>query len=331
VLFRSKNGSDIQDATNQTLTLLQVYYAENNARIAVRITNPASAITSSPATLTVIRDTTPPTVTKAAADNTFTAIFVTYSKPVSDTALATANYSINQGVTISSITRVSPQEVELMTSQLAQGHAYTLTINGVQDLDTTPNTIAANTQVKVQAFVFLGGSVLHKKYNNVSDSAGWPVSNLFTDPRYPNAPDRVDILSDFEYPPGGNARIAADPTRDYFDSIEGYFMPPVTTNYVFFTAGADRVFMYLSTDDSPANIQQITSLNGWTNPRGWNQPQGSTDMTQARSDTFASTQWPNGNTITLTNGQRYYMLLIHHDPSWSGADDLAAKIGRAHV
>jgi len=28
--------------------------------------------------------------------------------------------------------------------------------------------------------------------------------------------------------------------------------------------------------------------------------------------------------ITLTNGQRYYMLQVHYDPSWSGADDFAA-------
>ena len=38
--------------------------------------------------------------------------------------------------------------------------------------------------------------------------------------------------------------MAADPTRDYFDTIEGYFIPPTTTNYVFFIAGADRVSLF---------------------------------------------------------------------------------------
>jgi hypothetical protein len=322
----TKNGGDIQDATNRTVTLPAVFYADNKASIAVRITNPATTITSSPATLTVIRDTTQPAVTNAAADMTFTSIFITYSKPVSDTALSRANYAINQAVSISTINRLSQQTVQLITSQLTQGQIYTVTINGVQDIDTIPNTIAPNTQVQVRSFVFLGGSVLHKKYNNVSDNNGWPLSNLFTDPRYPNAPDRQDILSAFEYPPGGNGRVAADPNRDYFDSVEGYFIPPTTTNYVFFTAGADRWSLYLSTDESAASINQIANANGWTNPRGWNTGQGSppTDMTGARSDTYAATAWPYGNTITLTNGQRYYMLLIHHDPSWSGADDFAA-------
>jgi len=258
----TKNGADITDATNQALTLPQVFYADNNAAIAVRITNPASSITSPPATLTVIRDTTPPTVSKAAADLTFTAIFVTYSKPVSaSTALATQNYALDQGLTISTITSVNNETVKLTTSQMAAGQTYNLTINGVQDMDTIPNTIAPNTKVQVRSFVYLSGSVLHKKYNNVPDNTGWPVSNLFNDPRYPDAPDRVNIEPAIEYPFGGAGRVAADDVpgqpgthqRNYFDSVEGYFIPPVTTNYVFYTAGADRFALWLSTDETPAN------------------------------------------------------------------------------
>ena len=319
-----KNGSPIQNATNQTLMLTAVSYADNNAAISALVTNLSGSVTSAPATLTVIRDTTAPTVTKTSADTTFTSILITYSKPVSDTALAASNYSIDNGATVSGVSRVDASTVKLTTSQLTQGVTYNLTINGVQDTASVPNTIAANTKVQVHPFVYLGGSVLHKKYNNVSDSAGYPVSNLFNDPRYPDAPDRVDIESSFEYPPGGAARVAADPSRDYFDSVEGYFIPPTTTNYVFFVSGADRVGLFLSTDDSPANKYQIASINGWTNPRGWGQGQGNTDMTTARSDSNSVTMWPNGNTISLTAGQKYYLLLVHHDPSWSGADDFAA-------
>jgi hypothetical protein len=319
-----KNGSPIQDATNQTLTFSPAAFADNNANISVTVSNLTSSITSPSATLTVIRDTTAPTVTKTAADTTFTSILITYSKPVSDTALNASNYSIDQGATVSTVDRINSQTVKLTTSQLTQGVTYTVTINGIQDTSTIPNSIAANTKVQVHPFVYLTGSVLHKKYNNVDDNTGYPLANLFNDPRYPDAPDRVDIESSFEYPPGGAGRIAADPTRDYFDSVEGFFIPPVTTNYVFFIAGADRVSLFLSTDDSPANKNQIANINGWTNPRGWNQGQGGTDMSTARSDANLGTSWPFGNTISLTAGQKYYLLLVHHDPSWSGGDDFGA-------
>ena len=328
----TKNGADITDATNATLVLPVVLYGDNNASIAVKITNPVSTITSPSAALTVIRDTTVPTVTTAAGDFTFTTIFITYSKPVSDTALAPGNYSVDQGLTVSGVVRVSSQQVKLTTSQMTQGKTYNVTINGVQDIDTIPNTIAANTKVQVAAFVFLGGNVLHKKYTNISDATGWPLSNLFADSRFPDSPDRVDIEPAMEYPTGGVGRVPADDDpnnpgthlHQYFDSVEGYFIPPVTTNYVFFVAGADRIGLWLSTDDNPANKNEVAELNGWTNPRDWTQGQpittnGPTPIPSAQSDQF------NGGTqLSLTAGQRYYMLLIHMDPSWSGGDEYAA-------
>jgi hypothetical protein len=331
----TKNGVDITDATNQTLTLSPALYADNNAQFAVKITNPATTVTSSPATLVVIRDNVLPTVTKAAADASLAAVFVTYSKPVSDTALVPSNYSLDQGVTISGVTRLNAQSVKLSTSQLAPGVTLTLTINGVQDIATLPNTIAANTKVQFRSFVYFAGGVLHKKYTNITDTVGWPLSNLFNDSRYPDAPDRVDMVAAVEYPSGGVGRIAADDDppgthlHNYFDSVEGYFIPPVTTNYVFYTAGADRFALWLSTDDNPANKSEITELSGWTNPRSWTQGQPFTNgvpsgIPGAQSDLFGNTQWPYGNTISLTAGQRYYMLLVHHDPSWAGGDEFAA-------
>ena len=331
----TRNGADITDATNQTLTLNPALFADNGAQYAVKVTNPVSTITSPSATLTVIRDLVPPTVTKAAADVSLAAVFVTYSKPVSDTALLISNYSLDQGVTISGITRLSSQSVKLTTSQMAQGTTFTLTINGVQDTDTLPNTIAANTKVQFRSFVYFAGGLLHKKYTNVTDTAGWPLSNLFNDPRYPDAPDRADVVPALEYPTDGAGRVPADDNppgthlHNYFDSVEGYFIPSVTTNYVFYTAGADRFALWLSTDDTAANKAEITELSGWTNPRRWTEGQPIVNGTPtaipgAQSDQFANSQWPSGNPITLTNGQRYYMLFVHHDPSWSGADDFAA-------
>jgi hypothetical protein len=320
-----KNNVDIADATNQTLVLGAVYYADNNAKIKVAVTNPGGTSTSSEATLTVSKDTVAPTVAKANSDPTSTQITIQFSEPVSDTALTASNYKVDQSVTVSSVARVDEKSVRLTTSVMTQGRSYTLTINGVQDKATTPNTIASNTQVLFRTFVFQVGSLLRKKYNNFDDNAGGTPDNLWNDPRYPNSPDHVDLQLAMEYPPNGNGRDAvADPSRNYFDTLEGFFMPPTTGDYVFLTSGADRVWMYLSTDDQPANRVLIAKINGWTNPRGWNTGQGGTDMTPARSDTFDVTEWPDGNTVKLTSGKRYYMMLLHHDPSWSGGDQFGA-------
>ncbi len=313
-----KNGSPLAGETGQTLSLTQVPYADNNARYALSISGPSSTITSPAATLTVVRDTTPPTVVKASADATFTAVIVKFSKPVSDTALLNSNYAIDQGVSVSMATRVDAATVQLATSTMAQGKTYTLTINGVQDLATTPNTIAANTTVQFKTLVFVTGTVIHRKYNNVDDNTGGNPNNLLNDPRFPNAADRQDLLTTVEYPANGVGwDQTADPARNYFEEIDGYFIPPTTGNYVFFIAFADRGWLYLSTDESPANKYQIAGTTGWSDPRSW-LASHDYSVTLARSDQNAGTQWPDGNTIALQGGNRYYMLLIHHFPSWAG-------------
>lgn len=318
-----KNGVPIQDATNQTLTLSAIYYADNNSKISAKVINAAGSATSGGANISVTQDTTPPTVVKSAGDLSFTAVTITFSEPVSDSALATSHYVFDQGVTVSAVERVSATSVKLTTSKLAENSVYNLTINGVQDMATIPNTIASNTKQVVRTFVFMTATALHSKYMGFPDNSR--AAAVLADPRFGITPDRKDLITAFEYPANANGRNAtADPVRNYADMIEGYFIPATTTNYVFFTAGADYWALYLSTDETPANKNLVAEIGGWTNPRGWNTGQGGTSMVNSRSDTFGNPTWPTGNTITLNSGQRYYMLLLHTDPSWAGGDDFAA-------
>ena len=319
-----KNGADIIDATDSTLVVTAVPISDNNAKFTCNVSNSLGSTSSQAATLTVTSDTEAPTVVRASADTSFTTVVVRYSEPVNDTAVAASSYAIDRGVTIASITRVDPQTVSLTTSQLTGGTVYNLTINGVQDAAVMPNTIAANTKVEVRPFVFMAGTVVHQKYNDVTDATGNTIAGLFDDPRFPGAPDRVDLLNSYEYPANAANRDAtADPSRNYFDCIEGLFIPPTTGNYVFFVAFADRCWLYLSTDESPANKHQIISLQGWSDPRQW-LTSHDYDTTLNRSDTATSNEWPDGATISLQAGKRYYMLLAHHDPSWAGGDWFAA-------
>ncbi len=340
------NGTDITGETGSTYTMANIPYTENGHRIQVRVSNAANTagVTSSAAILTVIRDTTPPTVVKANASSDGTQVTVVFSKQVdiNNTAVDPSNYSINQGAVISYITASSGTTVVLhMTTPLPGGLWYTLSIHGVQDTSSTPNTMAP-TQVTFRSSLFQVAAVLHKKYTDPTPVNSTGFAALQTDPRYPNNPDRQDIMPMFEYPANGSYRdTVADPggggAITYSDTLECYFVPPVSTNYVFFAAGADLNDVWLSTDDNPANIVNIAQENGWTNPRDWMVSQCGTTNGE-RSDWYTGNMWPGAGDpttgsalIPLTAGQRYYLIAFHHRDTWSGADDLAVTYKYAGV
>jgi hypothetical protein len=333
------NDVEIPGATGVTLTMGPIPYTENTHQIKVKVSNPASpsGVPSAAAILTVIRDIIPPTVVKANADVSGMLVTVVYSEPVTDTALDTSNYSIDQGVTVNYLERQASNRVLLHTvSPMAGGLSYNLSIHGVQDTASSPPNTMVPTQVTFRTYVYQAGAVLHKKYANLGDGQG-SLAALQSDPRYPNSPDRQDIMTSFEYPANGSYRdTVADPRDDppplsqqFSDTLEGFIIPPTTNDYVFFVTGADINDVYLSTDTEPANMVRIAQCSGWTNPRDWMVSQCGT-TNGLRSDWYDQNTYPGvgdystGNAlIHLDGGQKYYMLAFHHRFTWSGADDFA--------
>jgi len=319
-----KNNTAIDGATNPTLTLTAVSFNDNQAKIKCEVSNSVGSAMSQEATLTVVRDDTPPLLVSAKGSTDFLGVVLTFSEPIDDaTGGNKDNYGI-AGLTVNSAAVIG-SSVVLATTKQTEGATYTVVVNNVKDRSVLGNTIAPNSQAQFQTFMFMLGRVLHKKYNNFDDNSGGDPNNLFNDPRYPNQPDRMDLMPMWEYPANGAGRdAAADPTRQYFDTLEGYFIPPEDGNYVFFIAGADRWWLYLSTDDDPANMYMIAAEpGGWTDPRYWNTTHD-TDPMRHRSDYSTFNVYPTAPTITLEKGKRYYMLEVHHDPSWCGADDFSA-------
>src|SRR5262249_23467250 len=140
------------------------------------------------------------------------------------------------------------------------------TVNNVKDVP--GNVIAANSQVQFRSFVYLAGTILHKKYNNCND--GYSLANFLADPRFPNNPDREDLEQMWEYPPNNVGRVPADPVRNYIDTLEGYFTPPTSGDYAFYVCGDDEYYLYMSTDDNPANMVEICGEpGGWSDNRAW--------------------------------------------------------------
>ncbi|MFQ5880609.1 MAG: LamG-like jellyroll fold domain-containing protein, partial [Dehalococcoidia bacterium] len=103
---------------------------------------------SGPVTRSTLADTTAPTIVRVSAGSAGSSVQVAFSEPV-DQASATnaANYQIDNGVLVSSASLAGDlMTVTLTTSSYVEG-TYTLTVSGVRDRATTPNTIGPNSQM----------------------------------------------------------------------------------------------------------------------------------------------------------------------------------------
>jgi hypothetical protein len=137
------------------------------------------------------------------------------------------------------------------------------------------------------------------------DIGGNAVSALTDDPRYPASPDEVRLLPTAETPINIYEAFGA--------RVSGFVIPATTGNYVFFLSADDNAELYLSTDESPANKKLIARETAWSNTKQWTVSGGSSDLAEKRSDESTSTEWPTGNTITLTAGRKYYMELLYKE------------------
>jgi len=127
-------SAPILGATNSTYTIPAVL-GTNAGSYKVNASNQANSTNSRTATVTVLRDTLPPTITGIAASAAQLAI--NFSEPLDPaTASDPAKYSISGGVhvTAAALNPSNPSQVILTTSALSLGARYTLNVNGVRDL-----------------------------------------------------------------------------------------------------------------------------------------------------------------------------------------------------
>ncbi len=162
------------NSTFPVYTLSNVSIPLNNNQVfTCVVSNLAGIVTSSGATLTVIRDVVPPTVLRAMNIGTNN-VQVVYSKliePASGTN--TANYAFASGVPVLGATMGSDgSSVILNVGPLAYGTNYTLVINGVRDRASVPNTIAANTRVSFVAAPYTSQDLGDPAIGSVTTLAG---------------------------------------------------------------------------------------------------------------------------------------------------------------
>ena len=153
----TNNGSgwvNIPGATNATYTTPPLASTYNGLNYQVVLTNVAGSQTSTPpATLTVTAAS--PTVFSATKTASATSIVVNFSGAVDPaTSLNAANYTLNNGASVSSVSPGSvPSSVVLTTSALAPGGAYNVGVKNVQDL--FGDVMTASTNVVLPAGLVL--------------------------------------------------------------------------------------------------------------------------------------------------------------------------------
>ncbi len=151
----------------------------------------------------------------------------------------------------------------------------------------------------------------------INTAASVPAPGTITQAFYPGATRQQLENPSFSAPPSFIRHLAtfeepADDVSDYAETLTGWFTPPQSGNYVFFVAASDDADLFLSTDSTKANAKLIAQETAWSASRQWLDSSGGSVVASKRSDQFAGTAWPAGNTISLEAGVPYFIQGVHH-------------------
>jgi hypothetical protein len=132
-------------------------------------------------------------------------------------------------------------------------------------------------------------------YTNI---AGTTIDDLLADPQYPASPTEIRYLRSF------NTRDAlpTDALEDYGGRIEGFLTPLESGDYIFFLRSDKASRLFLSIDDTEANVIQIAE----------ELDSGDPFMDPETGDTATSSP------VALTAGQRYFIMVLYKASSGGG-------------
>jgi hypothetical protein len=284
-----RDGKPILGATSPTYTIPVVAATDTAAKFSVVAGSLGIAKTSSVATLTVTADTRKPLIARVAGNESLDTVDVTFSEPVTaPTAIASANYTLSGGVTVSAATQVDQFTVRLATSKQTEATVYTLTVNSVADK--AGNVIVANSTYAWKSYSLIPGRAKMEVWTGITGTA---VSVLYDDPKYAEAPNAI------LYAPGMNTPSGyAD---NYGARVSGYLIPKETASYDFFLYSDDASELYLSSNDVFPTVPGATPIAQETDCCDAFAEPGALNDDGATSPTTTSP-------IPLVAGNRYAMI-----------------------
>lgn len=151
-----RNGTAISGTAGASavLNLPNVQVSDHGARFRNLVANSLGVLLSNEAILSVIPDTTPPTLT-AVYNLSSTSVLVRFSEPVARISTTNAtHYTLDRGAQVTGARAGdTTREVVLTTSPLEPATTYRLNVSGVLDTAATPNPVPAGTAFEFEVLV----------------------------------------------------------------------------------------------------------------------------------------------------------------------------------
>ncbi len=200
--------------------------------------------------------------------NTF---LVTFNEPSLTGVNDMTHYVFNNGITITNLTVINTStntSVQLSTTPLPLGTKITLSISGVTNV--VNGTLTATNKTLwtdlIQPGVANWDSWLYPALTSQNDY----FNNFVPQNPYPTVLQSRSLTT-WEGPSSGVTIVGVDgfPGDGFGDTLYGWFVPPVTTNYVFYISADDGARLLLSTNDSPTNLRVIACESLWSGADQW--------------------------------------------------------------
>ncbi|MSU64036.1 MAG: hypothetical protein EXS31_16860 [Pedosphaera sp.] len=268
-----KNGADLPGQTSNTLNLANVQPSDLGSYTVV-VTGPGGSLESEPFTLAL------PSVSVVATDNFAMELggndaYFTISRTGSTSAPLTVSYTVGGTATMGTdylpITPANTVPIGQVTIPAGQSSAIIAVkpiddalVEGIETVILTLNASANYTTLTGSATIEIlddedsSGRLLREVYRDIP---GGSIADLVAAlPKFPNSPDTVDSVTQFE---------SANLGDDYGVRLSGLLTPPTDGNYTFYIAGDDNSELWLSTDEDPAHKVLIASEPQWNGFRQW--------------------------------------------------------------
>jgi hypothetical protein len=193
-----------------------------------------------------------PGLVKAVGSASLTSVRVTFDRPLSAGSVTAQRFTLSGGVNVSDavLDPNTSRDVILTTSAQAQNIRYTVTVNGVTDVNGNP--VASNSEISFTSWKNAAGWITRELYHNVT---GGTVIDLQNAANFPDNPNSVEFVR--------SVSIGADLQAANFGArFRGWFIPPQPGAYEFYLFADDDALLSISLDDSPANLSPVLQVAG---------------------------------------------------------------------